>query len=230
MKNIFWTGGFDSTFRLLQLINDEDVDKINLYYISLVIDNTENSNVRRKNVDYEIKTMNQLLKTIDTTKINSFNIICKNDDALHYSFIFNFNFINYIVKDSINYSQQNKSFFFDLLVNYIVSRPISQWLAITQLLDDLDITAEICLEKGGGIWSRLVDLKDNEHLDFKRYPYLKAFSRYEMPLFDLDRDNMILIAKKNNWVDILQQTWSCWYPKDGSACGSCFTCQRRPNF
>jgi hypothetical protein len=206
------------------------VEQINLYYISLVIDNSQDSDIRRKNIDFEIKTMDNLLRHIDTVKINSFNIICKNELALRYSFIFNYNFMNYIVQDEINYSDKNKSNFFDLLAHGIVTRPISQWIAITQILDDLDIEAEICLEKGGGIQSRLDLLTKNNSLDYQRYPYLMAFSRYQMPLFYLDRENMMSIAKENNWLSILQQTWSCWYPKNGEVCGSCFACVRRPNF
>jgi hypothetical protein len=227
-KNLFWTGGFDSTFRLLQLIDDSDITQINLYYISLVIDNLESSDIRRKSTQFEIDTMNLILQSIDISKIKNFNIIGQNNQLLHYSFQFNFPFMNYIQMDSIKYSDKNKVLFFDLFVDNIVHRPISQWGGITQVLDDLDIDAEICLEKGGGIWSKIKNLVVDGKIDFDRYPPLRAFIRYEIPLVDLDRDEMVEISKDRNWIDILRLTWSCWYPKNGQECGKCFTCQRRP--
>jgi hypothetical protein len=158
-KNIFWTGGFDSTFRLLQLIEDTTVSEIYLYFISLVIDNVETSDVRRMSISYELETMKLILDSIDKSKIKQFTIIGKPEDLLYYTFQFPYQFMNYIGKDKIEYSDINKVYFFDLYVSGIVLRPITQWGAITEILDELDISAEICLEKGGGIWSSISKFK-----------------------------------------------------------------------
>lgn len=227
-KNIFWTGGFDSTFRLLQLIEDDNVSEIYLYFISLVIDNLESSDVRRKSVSQELETMQLILNRIDKSKIKQFTIIGKSEDLLYYTFQFPYAFMNYISKENIEYSDINKVYFFDLYVNGLVLRPITQWGAITQILDDLDIVAEICLEKGGGIWSRIKKFVNNGQINFDNMRALLAFSKYEIPLFDVSRDDMIDISKENGWISILELTWSCWYPKNGEQCGKCFTCIRRP--
>ena len=226
-KNLFWTGGFDSTFRLLQLVNESSVHCINLFYISLVIDNLETSDIRRKSTDYEIETMYQILKNIDIKKIQQFTIIGKNEDLLKYSFLFDFKFMNYITKDKISYSEKNKALFFDLLTDGIVSRPINQWLGITQILDDLDIEAEICLEKDGGIWSKIKNYVIDGKIQFDLLPQLNAFSRYQIPLFDISRELMIELSN-DSWLEVLKMTWSCWYPKEGQPCQRCFTCKRRP--
>jgi len=226
-KNLFWTGGFDSTFRLLQLLDDDLVIEINLFYISLVIDNVEYSDVRRKSIPNEINTMLQILRKIDTNKIKKFNIIGKNEDLIRYSFMFNFNFMNFIQKQHINYSDKNKIYFFDLLSLDIISRPINQWGAITQILDDLNIEAEICIEKDGGIWSKIKNYVIDGRIQFDLLPALSAFSKYQIPLFDVSREEM-LKNSNDNWIRILEITWSCWYPKDNKPCGRCFTCKRRP--
>lgn len=226
-KNLFWTGGFDSTFRLLQLISDDDVECINLFYISLVIDNLETSDVRRKSTEHEIETMYFILKNIDNQKINRFTIIGKNENLLKYSFLFDFNFMNYITKENIKYSEKNKAYFFDLLIYDIVSRPVNQWLGITQILDDLDIDAEICLEKDGGIWSKIKNYVIDGEIQFDLLPSLNAFSRYQTPLFDISREQMIELSS-DSWLEVLKITWSCWYPKEGQPCQRCFTCKRRP--
>ena len=71
-KNIFWTGGFDSTFRLLQLLEDENITDIYLYYIALVIDNVEESDIRRMSMSQEIETMQLILSSIDKSKIKKY--------------------------------------------------------------------------------------------------------------------------------------------------------------
>lgn len=227
-KNIFWTGGFDSTFRLLQLIEDVSVSEIYLYFISLVIDNVESSDVRRMSIPQELETMQLILSNIDKSKIKQFTIIGKSEDLLYYTFQFSYQFMNYISKDKIEYSDINKVYFFDLYVNGLVLRPITQWGAITQILDELDISAEICLEKGGGIWSRINKFVIDGQIQFDKMRSLSAFLRYQIPLFNIDRESMLDISKEKKWNSILELTWSCWYPKSGEQCGSCFTCVRRP--
>jgi hypothetical protein len=227
-KNIFWTGGFDSTFRLLQLIEDTTVSEIYLYFISLVIDNVETSDVRRMSISYELETMKLILDSIDKSKIKQFTIIGKPEDLLYYTFQFPYQFMNYIGKDKIEYSDINKVYFFDLYVSGIVLRPITQWGAITEILDELDISAEICLEKGGGIWSRISKFVIDGKIQFGKMRSLSAFLRYQIPLFDVDREFMLDISKEMEWNSILELTWSCWYPKNNEQCGKCFTCVRRP--
>jgi hypothetical protein len=227
-KNIFWTGGFDSTFRLLQLVEDVYVSDIHLYYISLDIDNVDGSDIGRRSIQNEISTMNSILNVIDKTKIKQFTIIGSSENLLYYSFQFQYSFMNYINRDKIEYSDINKVYFFDLFTIGIVLRPITQWGAITQILDDFDIKAEICLEKEGGIWSRIKKFVKDGQIQFEKVRGLKAFLRYEIPLFDVSRDTMIQISKKNKWDSVLEITWSCWYPINGTQCGKCFTCKRRP--
>ena len=227
-KNIFWTGGFDSTFRLLQLLEDENITDIYLYYIALVIDNVEESDIRRMSMSQEIETMQLILSSIDKSKIKKFTIISKQEELLYYTFQFPYQFMNYIGKEIIEYSDINKVYFFDLYVSGLVLRPITQWGAITQILDDLDIEAEVCLEKDGGIWSRINRFVVDGQIQFHKMRCLSAFMRYEIPLFDVSRESMIDISIKKGWLPILELTWSCWYPKNGNQCGKCFTCKRRP--
>lgn len=226
-KNLFWTGGFDSTFRLLQLLDDNLVTEINLFYISLIIDNVENSDIRRKSIVNEIDSMITILKNIDISKIKNFTIIGKNEDLIRYSFMFDFSFMNFIQRDKIEYSDKNKVYLFDLLALDIISRPINQWGAITQILDDLNIEAEICIEKDGGIWGKIKNYVIDGRIQFNLLPPLSAFSNYQIPLFDVNREEM-LKNSNDNWIKILEMTWSCWYPKDNKPCGRCFTCKRRP--
>lgn len=233
IKNLFWTGGFDSTFRLLQLVDNKNIKDINLFYISNKIDSrqeVEILHVQRESQEFELSTMSRILSVIDTSKIKKFTIWGTNDTLLYCSMIFDFQFMNYIQRDSIEYSDKVKVNQFDLWYNLITSRPVMQYGAISQILEELDIEAEICLEKGGGIWSNTVkyfESMDGDKVIFRPFQGQKAFERYLMPLYDTDRQQMIKISIENEWVDILYNTWSCWYPVDRKPCGVCDMCSHR---
>lgn len=229
-KNIFWTGGFDSTFRLLQIVNDIEVEEINIFYVSLLIDNKESSKVSRRSLDIELKTMSNILSEIDTTKIKCFTIIGKSETLLLCNLIFSYGFMNYITKEEVIYTDKTKINFFDLYRNNFVNRPISQYTYISQLLEELDIEAEISLEfnpnNSVSFWSLLSSAIQNNRI-IKIRPELEAFSRFQLPIINLTKEDMLEIAIKNGWEKILQLTWSCWYPIGETSCGSCFACKRR---
>ena len=56
---IFWTGGYDSTFRICQALIDERRYVIPIY-ISAVIDNLEDKNTRRHNKEFEYEAMKKI--------------------------------------------------------------------------------------------------------------------------------------------------------------------------
>jgi hypothetical protein len=230
LKNIFWTGGFDSTFRLLQLIDDVEITEINIYYIALSIDNIKNSTVCRRSIEIELKTMQNILSVIETRKIKSFTIIGKSETLLHCNFMFNFSFMKYISKEEILLSDRTKVNYFDLFANGYMNRPVSQYTYISQILDDLDIEADICLEYNPdnpiSFWSLLSNsIVGNKIIPNK--PELDSFSKYNLPIINLTKEDMLEISITNDWVDIVELSWSCWYPDEGEACGRCFACKRR---
>lgn len=229
-RNIFWTGGFDSTFGLLRLINDENISEINVYYISLWIDNIKKSNVGRRSVDIELKTMLTILQNIDTSKIKKFTIIGKSENLLMCNLMFNFDFMNYISKEEITLSDKTKINYFDLFLNGLMNRPVSQYTYITEILDQLDIEADICLEYNPGnpqsFWSLLSKSIVGNKIG-KTTLELEAFSKYNLPIIELTKEDMFDIAKNNEWLEILKLTWSCWYPDGLEPCGRCFACKRR---
>lgn len=235
-KNLFWTGGFDSTFRLLQLVNDSEVVEINLFYIGTLIDNIKRMDslfldARRHSFEKELMTMSKILSTIDTTKIKKFTIWSNNDRLLLCTMIFPYDFMNYINREEINYSNDVKINQFDLWINGFILRPVTQYGAISQLLHELEVDAEIGIEKEGGIWTRtnkfFKEKKEHNKIQFNFFPGKAAFDRYELPLYDVSRKDMIEIAKKNDWMRILFMTWSCWYPQDNIPCGKCDMCRDR---
>jgi hypothetical protein len=230
-KNIFWTGGFDSTFRLLQLICDDEISEINIYYITLFIDNIKYSLVGRRSVDIELKTMLNILLMLNTSKIKKFNIIGKSEDLLTCSFMFNFDFMNYICKEEVTYSDKIKIYYFDLFANDFVNRPISQYTYISEILEELNIEADICLEYNPdnprSFYNLVSKVIVNNKISHENNPELKAFSRYNLPIISLTKEDMLEISINNGWCGVLEITWSCWYPYDNRPCNNCFACKRR---
>ena len=224
-SNIFWTGGFDSTFRLLELIDDESISEVNIFYIALNIDNEDHSTTKRRSIDIEIKTMSKILSVINKSKIKKFTIFSDKVNLQHYVLFFEgYQFMEYVERDFIEYTTQLKMDYLHLYKNDIVPRPVSQWGSITQILDELNIKAEICLEKGGGIQTKLSTLSDLVDKSVVN----RVFGRYIMSLFDVTREDMALKSEERGWNDVMKETWSCWYPIDSKPCGVCFTCIRRP--
>lgn len=235
MRRIFWTGGFDSTFRLLQLINDNSINELEIFYISLFIDNTHQANNQiesyvfagRRSIEQELKTMSSILSMIEVSKISKFTIIGKSDTLLLCNLIFNFHFMNYISKEKIEYTDKTERLYLELYKQNIVLRPVCQWGAITQILEELDIEADICIEKGGNFWEKLSSKVQNGKVNFNDDSTLKVFSRYHLPILELTKEEMLETAIKNDWYEILKNTWSCWYPDNGRPCEECFACERR---
>ena len=73
----------------------------------------------------------------------------------------------------------------------------------------------------------IIKIDRQNKIVFKPFPGSGAFDRYEMPLYNIDRHEMINISKENDWIEILYMTWSCWYPDQNKPCGKCDMCKNR---
>ena len=146
-----------------------------------------------------------------------------------YSFILPFRFVNFIGRENIEYSDKVKVNQFDLWSIGIIPRPVNQYGAISQILDEINIEAEVGIEKEGGVWSNTFYLFEsidiNNKIKFKPFKGISAFERYQLPLYNISREEMLEKSKK--WIPILTNTWSCWYPENDQECQSCFACLRR---
>ena len=60
---VFWTGGYDSTFRVCQALIDEG-KTVQPIYISDVIDNLPQNSTRRKNRQFEYSAMNKIIERL----------------------------------------------------------------------------------------------------------------------------------------------------------------------
>ena len=69
----------------------------------------------------------------------------------------------------------------------------------------------------------LVKTDDNYIVKKKNHP-LKYVN---FPLYGRTKEQLLEKAKKNGYDDILQLTWSCWFPNNGKPCTKCPMCKER---
>ncbi len=218
MISIFWTGGFDSTFRLCQLIKDgEEVQPI---YLNMKNVDSQGESLR-ENSKIEKQTMNKirqylykkypgsekLLKpTLIINKLKPNNKITIGYKLLHY----------------------NLEYF---------SRPITQYERMARFSWDYPTTVESCVENadsGFNIVLRKYKFSLGKDCRIKNKKFkgihnmIHIFDKLRFPICHLTKDDMIKEAKENNFYDVLKMTWSCWFPKNGKACGKCDMCIHRP--
>ena len=216
----FWTGGFDSTFRICELVIVQK-KVVQPVYVSAIIDNTQKSSTRRQSHQQEIKTMRKiremlpneaserLLPLLDVTKVK--------------------------LDDDINASMNS------LYKKKKMRRPVCQYGALAQVTRDLRRPIEVAVEyapgnsmlyhcvqdsldcgkvqQGSGIVARISPKKDAD---------VQIFQNFVFPTISYSKEDMLNIAQKNGFDHMLRNTWSCWYPKkDGSPCGKCIMCLER---
>jgi len=207
--NLFWTGGWDSTFRLLQLLL---VDKMQVqpYYI---IDLKRESFHAERTAMKEIRSI-ILLKYPLTEKLLFPTIFKK---------------LRNIVKDQeitsayLKASQQK----------HIGSQ--YEWLARFCKHHNI-YDMELCCQKAANpntksmIAPYLRQDGDSQigvfNRKYKNTPEYKLFNYYRFPLLYITKKDMLRIARENGWEDIMDKTWFCHHPKPGIIpCGKCDPCQ-----
>lgn len=203
IKYLFWTSGWDSTFRLLQLILLENVTVQPIY----ILDESRKSHVE------ELKAIQLIINKIASchpskSKYLLSPIISKKSEILEDIYIKeNFNKIKNIIKIGSQY---------EWLAKYCKQNKLSN--------------IDLCIEKDS-IQTSLFNFinpyfSDNNNIECKnKDAIVSVFKYYNFPLFDTNKQQMFEISKKNNWLEIMELTWFCHKPKRSLPCGKCNPCK-----
>ena len=223
---LFWTGGYDSTFRLCQLTIIQRKKVQPIYISDPNLDNEESKNTKRHNHKQEYSAMKNIQIKINNkfpyTKklilpiIDIDNIVLDED-----------------IKHNMRILHQQKR----------VRRAVCQYGGMAQVTKNLDKDIEICVENAhGSMMNRTIkdklkcnhssckykDLRLINNLN-KNDKSLKIFNRFIFSTIFLTKKDMYNIAQQNKFNDILDITWSCWYPRNNKPCGRCVMCRERIN-
>ena len=212
---LFWTGGFDSTFRLCELLIIEKKQVVPIYITYPYLDNKIGSKYKRNSSVNEIHAMEtikkQLFKEYPFTKINLKKTM----------------YIDYLELDSVIKTKMRN--LWKRKLNY---RPITQCGGLAQVSKNLKIDIEMSVEDSPHSKMRKIVMpyigtyKDKIRI-IKYDRDIQIFKNLIFPLIYVSKKKMIKIAKINNFYSILNLTWSCWFPKNDKACGKCSMCRSR---
>jgi Queuosine biosynthesis protein QueC len=213
-RYIFWTGGFDSTFRICQMLADESA-RYPIQPLYIIDDKVDGPNGGRRNRAKEIRTMNFLRK------------------ELRKAFPFSYHRLKetlYI--DNVDHSYQREHFdscMSKLIGSGCASRMHTQYrvMAIHTLKNG--IVAEVGTEgrnEGAVIKHILPYLKGGYSLKREPREY-RIFKNIRWPLSLYKKSDMLDEAKRDGYAPLLKKTFSCWFPDGDTPCGKCKMCKER---
>lgn len=212
MNNVLWTGGWDSTFRILDLVLIKGRE-VQPYYIL---------DKGRKSTPVELETMQKIKDMVGQFKPGADKLI--KDHIL-------------IEKDKIPANTDISDMYNILSSEYHIG---SQYDWLGRYVDSLGISdLELGIHKEIVPSGFVKDLLENVQLvhdgndSFYRLintpskKELLIFKNYNFPLFELTKSDMGRIAKENNFQHIMEETWFCFNPtKDRTPCGWCNPCRQ----
>ncbi|NBC65091.1 MAG: hypothetical protein GVY07_05425 [Bacteroidetes bacterium] len=200
--NILWTGGWDSTFRCLQLILAEKKE-VQPYYI---IDS------RRKSSEIEMETMKKI------------------KDHLFQKYPESQSFLRTVIYKNMDEIDPDEEIF-DAWKEIRNKRHIGsqyKWLASyckQHQINDI----ELCLDKSTNKhnFENTLTYRLSENPVSRSYQVI--FQYFSLPLVETSKMEMAEIAEKNGWISILEMTWFCHRPVHipfygKIPCGGCNPC------
>jgi tRNA(Ile)-lysidine synthase TilS/MesJ len=204
--NLLWSGGWDSTFRLLYLVFIEKKRVQPFYIIDVNRDSTLHELRAMHAVREEVAKKNpQLANLIRPT------IIVSIDD---------------IKPDSEVTAKFNR-------LNESLPKPIGpqyEWLA--RFAKQYNIpNFELCIELSERAPNILVNLLskhvngDSGIMHFNENDDASIFSYFKFPLLKTSKSDMKRIATEKGFLDMLEKTWFCHKPWHNKPCGICGPCE-----
>lgn len=218
---IFWTGGFDSTFSIIYFLLFSDIPIQPIYIKDPCVDGVKNSDgicYGRQNVDFEINSMNKIRNVIKNKYPDKCNKLLPTI------------YVNKVelTPEIIKLSEQNYKL-------GLSTRSSNQYSRIAQICENNNIKAIVSVIKEvDDPWNRILypNIVNLDTSDAVLGPYiineLKLYQRMKFPLINKSKQDLYQISKCFNFNDILELTYSCWYPNfDGKPCGECNMCKER---
>lgn len=208
VTKILWTGGWDSTFRLLQLLL-QNKTQVQPYYLA---------DLGRRSTALEIETINKIKKYLIKKYPHTEELLL----PLKISKV-----------SDLKPDQEIKKAFKDILKNKIIGEQY-EWLARFCKQNKIhDI--ELCIHCDDKAHKVIAGLVKNQSINGTAGPscdpsqsdqagYL-LFEYFVFPIFELSKLEMRKISKEKSWNKIMNMTWFCHKPIFGKIpCGRCNPC------
>ena len=205
---LLWTGGWDSTFRLLQLVVEGGAKVLPIYII----------HTARASTVTEIETIDKIRKL---TK----ELFPETVDRLLPTAFFSFHDIKQYPEITEKYTtlrqQSHLGSQYDWLARYAKQHNI----------DDLELSIHTD-DKAHGFIKNVVEKTEDQHgstytlaSGIESSNPLSLFKPYKFPLLEWTKLKMKEHAIKIGTYEIMNLTWFCYKPMNGEPCGLCNPCK-----
>lgn len=210
--NVLWTGGWDSTFRMLQLSTKDII--IQPFY--LMDDNRVSRNFElnaMRTITEDIRNLSSTQCTINDTIISNVSDINEDKD---------------ITQSYKNLSKKH------------VIGPQYEWLArfskninnLELCIDNgraIDNNFENAMKTHGDL-KRIVDNNKGEYFIIDKSvsskDLINLWGNFHLPILYYLKLDMKKEAEEKGFIDIMIKTWFCHYPINNQPCGMCDTCRQ----
>jgi 7-cyano-7-deazaguanine synthase in queuosine biosynthesis len=208
--HLLWTGGWESTYRLCDLIFVKKQNVCPIYILD----------TERKSFREEIKAMvairEEIIKRISDNSqlLKPIQIVVKDDIPK--------NKIIMEMHESIVAQYGRLGMQYEWLARYV------QWKGLNRI--------EIGVEGNSSSPRKAIFAKLEKALvvegdslvlgnEFDE-PLLELFRFFSFPLFNLAKHKIYLLARDQPFYDLMLKTWFCHNPRNGKPCGICRPCQQ----
>ena len=207
---VFWTGGYDSTFRICELLIIYKVP-VKPIYIKYNLDSEDKTDFWvRKNRKQEIEAMKKIRSILNQRFPFTKTLLKKT---------------RYIKKNILNSEYDQKFLELNLWPN---KRKIHQYNHLGRISYKLKkhIETGVLGLKKTSPFSIFINkyINDNYQLSVPENHPLFYLS---FPLMNKTKKDLCMISKKYNFNDIIKMSWSCRFPVDGKPCNRCPMCIER---
>lgn len=217
LVSILWSGGWDGTFRMLQLA-EHDIQIQPIY----VIDR------ERKSTQYEKEAMHKIIQEIKRSSLFKAQIM----DIKYYD-------VEWILqncKDDIISRD-----FLHLRSLYKVGSQY-EWFALLCKKLNTQMESAVVHQYHGKVEEAInaegrLELIQNDFLEGRKRVLPKedietayhVFGNIILPIINLSKQDEEYIARENGWMDIMKLSWFCHSPIKGQPCGLCGPCDDAMN-
>lgn len=203
---LLWTGGWDSTFRLLQLLHDTQASVQPLY----LVDDERGSVLKEMRVMKKIrrsirKQMPLLSKRMLPTDYGSYRATIMEP---HHRY--KWNALSKRGRIGLQYP---------ILASFAEQTGCDAMeLCIESTTDSARILKSVVEPEDTSVGTVYILPADTDGVE-------QLFRYFTFPLLDYTKLNMLEEAKRRGWMSIMTQTWFCFNPTAGFPCGMCQTCR-----
>ncbi|WP_428742345.1 hypothetical protein [Tenacibaculum sp.] len=212
--NILWTGGWDSTFRVLELA-DKNIT-IQPYYLK---DN-------RKSEKMEIDTVESLteeIRKLPNTKCVIKPLLAKKVSEIEPD--------EEITKSYNNLRERFKKegHGAKLGSQYEWLARFSKDIRYLELGIEKDSKPQVLINMFGRLEKKQDEILGEHYILDKEnstQDLINVFGNYRYPLLGYSKLDMQRIATQKGYIDIMNKTWFCHRPKNNEPCGKCAPCMQ----